>query len=106
VPEGAELVVRERLTQQDISERVGSSREMVARVLKHLTQGQYLVARVRPHHYPSQAAIGLVISISERPGTRQLPWSASAPRSWPGAVVATIRYQASMRAVVDKPLVD
>ena len=43
VPEGAELVVRERLTQQDISERVGSSREMVARVLKHLTQGQYLV---------------------------------------------------------------
>jgi len=43
VPEGDELVVRERLTQQDISERVGSSREMVARVLKHLTQGQYLV---------------------------------------------------------------
>jgi CRP/FNR family cyclic AMP-dependent transcriptional regulator len=43
VSEGAELVVRERLTQQDISERVGSSREMVARVLKHLTQGQYLV---------------------------------------------------------------
>jgi CRP/FNR family cyclic AMP-dependent transcriptional regulator len=44
VPEGAELVVRERLTQQDISERVGSSREMVARVLKELTKGQYLVA--------------------------------------------------------------
>ena len=44
VPEGDELVVRERLTQQDISERVGSSREMVARVLKELTKGQYLVA--------------------------------------------------------------
>jgi len=45
VPEGAELVVRERLTQQDISERVGSSRETVARVLKRLTKGQYLVVK-------------------------------------------------------------
>lgn len=43
VREGAELVIRERLTQQDISERVGSSREMVARIFKDLAKGQYLV---------------------------------------------------------------
>ena len=35
--EGSERVVREKLTQQDIAERVGSSREMVNRVMKDLT---------------------------------------------------------------------
>ena len=33
------LVVVERLTQQDIGERVGASREMVSRILKDLTAG-------------------------------------------------------------------
>ena len=35
-------VLRERLTQQDLADRVGSSREMVNRVLKELTQGGYV----------------------------------------------------------------
>lgn len=39
------LVVSERLTQQDIAERVGSSREMVSRVLKPLTVGGYIAQR-------------------------------------------------------------
>ncbi|HKC45119.1 MAG TPA: Crp/Fnr family transcriptional regulator [Burkholderiales bacterium] len=36
------LVVEERLTQQDIGERVGASREMVSRILKDLTGGGYI----------------------------------------------------------------
>ena len=36
------LQVRERLTQQDIAERVGSSREMVSRIFKELTGGGYV----------------------------------------------------------------
>ena len=43
--EGEERVVREKLTQQDIAERVGSSREMVNRVLKDLTAGGYVSVR-------------------------------------------------------------
>jgi CRP/FNR family cyclic AMP-dependent transcriptional regulator len=42
-PEGAQRVVRQRLTQQDIADRVGSSREMVNRVMKELTVGGYVV---------------------------------------------------------------
>ncbi|HWK83723.1 MAG TPA: Crp/Fnr family transcriptional regulator [Caldimonas sp.] len=42
---GGERVVREKLTQQDIAERVGSSREMVNRVLKDLTTGGYVAVR-------------------------------------------------------------
>lgn len=41
-PQGAERVVRERLTQQDIAERVGASREMVSRIFKDLTTGGYI----------------------------------------------------------------
>ena len=41
-PQGTERVVRERLTQQDIAERVGSSREMVSRIFKDLTKGGYV----------------------------------------------------------------
>ncbi len=37
-----QLVVRERLTQQDIADRVGSSREMVSRVFKELQRGNYI----------------------------------------------------------------
>ena len=42
VEEGTRRVVTERLTQQDIAERVGSSREMVNRVFKELTSGGYI----------------------------------------------------------------
>ncbi len=39
------LVVPEKLTQQDIAERVGSSREMVSRILKPLQEGGYVELR-------------------------------------------------------------
>lgn len=45
VPEGTQRVVPERLTQQDIAERVGSSREMVSRIFKELTAGDYVALR-------------------------------------------------------------
>ena len=40
--EGSERRVRERLTQQDIADRVGASREMVSRIMKDLTTGGYI----------------------------------------------------------------
>jgi len=40
--EGGQRRVRERLTQQDIADRVGASREMVSRIFKDLTAGGYL----------------------------------------------------------------
>ena len=43
VPQGVVRVVAERLTQQDIAERVGSSREMVSRIFKDLSTGGYVV---------------------------------------------------------------
>ncbi len=42
VPEGEHRVVAQRMTQQDIAERVGSSREMVSRIFKELTVGGYV----------------------------------------------------------------
>lgn len=36
------MFIEERLTQQDIADRVGASREMVARILKDLTIGEYI----------------------------------------------------------------
>ena len=36
------LVIEERLTQQDIANRVGASREMVARIMKDLVSGNYI----------------------------------------------------------------
>ena len=44
-PEGDVRVLRQKLTQQDIADRVGSSREMVNRVLKELLAGGYVVQR-------------------------------------------------------------
>ena len=38
-------MVPERLTQQDIAERVGASREMVSRIFKPLTEGGYVEQR-------------------------------------------------------------
>ena len=43
--EGGVLVVPDKLTQQDIAQRVGSSREMVSRVFKPLTEGGYIELR-------------------------------------------------------------
>ena len=40
--EDQSLFIAERLTQQDIADRVGASREMVARILKDLTIGEYI----------------------------------------------------------------
>ncbi|MGB8339811.1 MAG: Crp/Fnr family transcriptional regulator [Burkholderiales bacterium] len=40
--EGDKMVIRQKLTHQDIADRVGSSREMVSRILKDLTAGGYL----------------------------------------------------------------
>jgi len=44
-PVGTERVVRRKLTQQDIADRVGSSREMVNRVMKELGAGGYVTQR-------------------------------------------------------------
>lgn len=40
--DGGRLVVSDKLTQQDIADRVGSSREMVSRIFKQLTIGGYV----------------------------------------------------------------
>lgn len=42
---GEERVIRRKLTQQDIADRVGSSREMVNRVMKDLGAGGYVAQR-------------------------------------------------------------
>ncbi|CAN7579050.1 Crp/Fnr family transcriptional regulator [Variovorax sp. LjRoot84] len=44
-PAGEERVLRHKLTQQDIADRIGSSREMVNRVMKELTAGGYVTQR-------------------------------------------------------------
>lgn len=40
--EAGELVINQGLTQQDIADRVGASREMVARIMKDLATGGYI----------------------------------------------------------------
>jgi CRP/FNR family cyclic AMP-dependent transcriptional regulator len=40
--EGGQRLVRGKLTQQDIAEHVGASREMVSRVFKELQKGEYV----------------------------------------------------------------
>ena len=44
-PVGEERLLRHKLTQQDIADRVGCSREMVNRVMKELTAGGYVGQR-------------------------------------------------------------
>lgn len=44
-PVGDERVLRHRLTQQDIADRIGSSREMVNRIMKELSAGGYVMVR-------------------------------------------------------------
>ncbi len=41
---GTERVLRDKLTQQDIADRVGSSREMVNRIMKELVAGGYVAS--------------------------------------------------------------
>jgi CRP/FNR family transcriptional regulator, cyclic AMP receptor protein len=48
-PVGDERVMRHRLTQQDIADRIGASREMVNRVMKDLTSGGYVSLRDGRH---------------------------------------------------------
>lgn len=43
--EGGQRQVRERLTQQDIADRVGASREMVSRIFKDLALGGYVAVK-------------------------------------------------------------
>lgn len=46
--DGGKLVIREKLTQQDIASRIGASREMVSKILNDLATGGYLsIARKR-----------------------------------------------------------
>jgi CRP/FNR family transcriptional regulator, cyclic AMP receptor protein len=40
--ENGRLMINEKLTQQDIADHVGSSREMISRIFKQLTQGGYV----------------------------------------------------------------
>jgi CRP/FNR family cyclic AMP-dependent transcriptional regulator len=40
--DGDKMVIKQKLTHQDIADRVGSSREMVTRILKDLAAGGYL----------------------------------------------------------------
>jgi CRP/FNR family cyclic AMP-dependent transcriptional regulator len=47
VEEGDRRVVPEKLTQQDMAERVGSSRDMISRLLKDLAAGGYLAVEDR-----------------------------------------------------------
>jgi CRP/FNR family cyclic AMP-dependent transcriptional regulator len=46
-PEGDVRVIRDALTQQDIADRVGASREMVSRILKDLREGGYIEVNER-----------------------------------------------------------
>lgn len=51
------LVIREKLTQQDIASRVGASREMVSKILSDLATGGYLSItrkRITIHKMPPQ----------------------------------------------------
>ncbi len=41
------MIVPEKLTQQDIAERVGASRDMISRLLKDLVGGGYLMIKDR-----------------------------------------------------------
>jgi CRP/FNR family transcriptional regulator, cyclic AMP receptor protein len=45
--DGATRTIVERLTQQEIADRVGASREMVSRIFKQLTEGGYVALQGR-----------------------------------------------------------
>lgn len=54
-PEGEVRVIRDVLTQQDIADRVGASREMVSRILKDLREGGYI--EVHDRHITLQESL-------------------------------------------------
>jgi len=45
--EDGKLVIKERLTQQDIANRVGASREMISKIFKDLSTGGYITVEGR-----------------------------------------------------------
>jgi len=47
MPSGNNLVVPEKLTQQDIADRIGASRDMIGKLMKDLTGGGYLAVEDR-----------------------------------------------------------
>ncbi len=47
VDRDGKLVVLEKLTQQDIADRVGASRDMIGKLLKDLVAGGYLLVEDR-----------------------------------------------------------
>ena len=47
VDQDGKQVVPEKLTQQDIAERIGASRDMISRLLKDLVAGGYLTIQDR-----------------------------------------------------------
>ena len=56
--ENGRLVIAEKLTQQDIADRVGASREMISRIFKDLTAGGYITVE------------GRIITINKKPPRR------------------------------------
>ena len=44
---GGTIAVREKLTQQDIADRVGASRDMIGKLMKDLVAGGYLAVEDR-----------------------------------------------------------
>lgn len=58
VDKDGKLVIPEKLTQQEIAERVGASRDMVSRIFRDLTQGGYITVE---HRY---------ITINKKPPAR------------------------------------
>ena len=58
VEKEGKLVIPEKLTQQEIAERVGASRDMVSRIFRDLTQGGYITVE---HRY---------ITINKKPPAR------------------------------------
>lgn len=47
IPDGDLRVIPQRMTQQDVAEHVGASREMVSRILKDLKDGGYITVEAR-----------------------------------------------------------
>ena len=58
VEKGGKLVIPDKLTQQEIAERVGASRDMVSRIFRDLMQGGYITVENR------------IITINKKPPAR------------------------------------
>ena len=60
------LVVPEKLTQQDIADRVGASRDMIGKLMKDLVGGGYLAVEDRTITILQEAAHRLVAPTKDR----------------------------------------